>query len=301
MAQTGQLEELQNLIAAHAVPGAPWTTLPGVKALVSTAPSAPFCSIYQPAFGLVVQGAKRSVLNDRLFDYGAGQYLVVSVDLPIMGHVTEATPEKPYLAMSMVLEPATIASLLLEVADRPAAEGAAGIAVSDAPPDLLDSVTRLMRLLDRPGDVPVLLPLLRREIHWRLLNGAQGATIRQIGLADSRLSQVARAIAHIREHFAEPLSMEALAHLAGMSGASFNRHFRAVTAMSPLQFQKQVRLQEARSRLLTSAEDAAAIGFAVGYSSASQFTREYGRLFGAPPARDMSRLRGMPAVERGLA
>lgn len=296
-----QLAELRALIARHAVPGEPATRLPGIRALKATATTAACSTMYQPAFGIVVQGAKRTVLNDRLFDYGAGQYLIVSVELPVIGTVTEASPEAPYLATSMVLDPSIIAGLLLESAERPANESAAGLAVSDAPADLLDSVTRVLRLLDRPEDAPVLLPLLRREIHWRLLNGEHGATIRQIGLADSRLSQVARAIAHIRAHFAEPLAMGDLARLAGMSPASFHRHFRAVTAMSPLQFQKQVRLQEARSRLLTSARDAASIGFSVGYQSASQFTREYGRLFGAPPARDALRLRREPEADRRLA
>ena len=176
-----------------------------------------------------------------------------------------------------------------------------GIAVRDATPDLLDPIIRLLRLLDRPGDMPVLGPMLEREILWRLLTGAQGATVRQIGLADSRLSQVARAIRHIRTRYAETLSMDDLATLAGMSPASFHRHFRAVTTMSPLQYQKQIRLQAARSRLLAEPGDVASIGFEVGYESPSQFSREYARLFGAPPGRDAERLRAVAGLEPDLA
>ena len=259
-------------------------------------------AVYEPAFGLVVQGAKRTVLADKVFRYGAGQYLVVSVELPVIGHVIEASVDQPYLAVSFALKPHAIAALLLETAtsDREPPEPS-GMAVSTASPDLLDPIVRLLRILDRPADLAVLAPMLEREILWRLLNGEQGAIVRQIGLADSRLSQVSRAIRWIREHYAEPLPIETLARIAGMSAPSFHRHFRAVTAMSPLQYQKQIRLQEARARLIAKAEDVATVGFDVGYQSPSQFSREYSRMFGEPPAKDAARLMAMPSREPGLA
>ncbi len=199
------------------------------------------------------------------------------------------------------MKPATIATLLLEMgaSDRPAFEPA-GFGVSDAPTELLESVVRVLRLLDRPRDAAVLGPMLEREILWRLLNGEQGAMVRQIGLADSRLSQVSRAIRWIRLHHAKRLRIEDLAEMAAMSASSFHRHFRAVTTMSPLQYQKLIRLQEARARLLADSEDVAAVGFSVGYESPSQFSREYSRLFGAPPGRDVARLRTVAMPDPSL-
>jgi AraC-like DNA-binding protein len=242
------------------------------------------------------------MLGDKVFEYSAGQYLVVSVDLPIASHVVRASADEPYLAVGMTLRPATIATLLLEVAagDHTPVEPS-GMAVSDATTELLEPVVRLLRLLDRPEDIPVLRPMVEREILWRLLAGEQRAMVRQIGLADSRLSQISHAIGWIRVHYAETFRIEDLARLAAMSVSSFHRHFRAVTAMSPLQYQKQIRLQEARARLLTESEDVAAVGFRVGYDSPSQFSREYSRLFGAPPGRDAARLRTASMLERSVA
>jgi transcriptional regulator GlxA family with amidase domain len=169
--------------------------------------------------------------------------------------------------------------------------------VSKAPGELLDAVVRLLRLLDHPTDVPVLAPLIEREILWRLLCGEQGPMLRQIGLADSRLSQLSHAIRWIRANYAKMLRIEELAQMAAMSVSSFHRHFRAVTSMSPIQYQKQIRLQEARARLLAQSKDVAAVGFAVGYDSPSQFSREYSRVYGAPPGRDAARLRSAPTLE----
>jgi AraC-like DNA-binding protein len=199
----------------------------------------------------------------------------------------------------MILNPATIATLLLETAagDRATVEPL-GIGMSEATPELLDPVVRLLRLLDHPKDVAVLGPMIEREILWRLLAGGQGAMVRQIGLADSRLSQISHALRWLREHYAEALRIEDLARLAAMSVSSFHRHFRAVTAMSPLQYQKQLRLQQARARLLAQPQDVASVGYELGYDSPSQFSREYSRLFGAPPARDVARLRTLSALER---
>ena len=285
------LAEIGSLIARHAAYGSV-AALPGLRLRKTDRPTEPVTGFYQPAFSLVAQGAKQTMLGGRSLRYRAGQYLVISIDVPIFSCVTQASPQQPYLACSLMLRPAAIATLLLETADHGRdTASTAGLAVSEAPPELLDPMLRLLRLLERPDDLPVLGPLLEREILWRLLRGEQGTLLRQIGLADSRLSQIARAVQWIRRHYAEALRVEQLAAVAGMSPSSFHRHFRAVTAMSPLQYQKQIRLQEARARLLASAHNAADVGYAVGYDSPSQFSREYRRLFGAPPGRDMARLR----------
>jgi AraC-like DNA-binding protein len=255
----------------------------------------------EPVLAVVAQGAKRALLGDKVFEYGAGQFLVVSVDLPIAGHVCRASPELPYLCAALTLKPTAIATLLLEMesSERPAIEPP-GLAVSDAPEELLDSVVRMLRLLDRPGDAAVMGPMIEREILWRLLNGEQGSMVRQIGLADSRLSQISRVIRWIRAHPAQPVRIDELAEMAAMSASSFHRHFRAVTTMSPLQYQKLIRLQEARARLLAESADVAAVGFSVGYESPSQFSREYSRLFGAPPGRDLERLRTLAVADPSL-
>ena len=268
--------------------------LPGVRVLASTTPTEPMPGLTDPVFALVVRGRKRTVLNDTMFEYGAGEYLVCSVELPLIAHVIEA----PYLVFGMTLKPTVIAGLLLATATDRDRSDVPGIAVSRAGDDLLDPIVRLLRLLDRPGDVPVLAEAIEREIHWRLITGEQGAMVRQIGLADSRLAQIGRALRWIREHYADLFRIEDAARVAGMSVTSFHRHFRAVTAMSPLQYQKQIRLQEARARLIAAPHDVAAVGFEVGYESASQFSREYRRVFGLPPGQDAARLHAVPEAER---
>ena len=267
--------------------------MPGVWLRASTIETEPLASICEPAFALVAQGKKRTVLGDQVFQYGAGQYLVVSVDLPLVGQVVRASREEPYLALAMTLKPAKIAELLLQAGTRSESAEPRGLAVSRASEELLDPVVRLLRMMDRRSDVAILAPMLEREILWRLLAGEQGATVRAIGLADSRLSHINRTIRWIRAHFAEPLSMDELAQVASMASSTFYRSFRAVTSMSPLQFQKQLRLHEARSRLIAGQRDIAGIGYEVGYGSPSQFSREYFRMFGAPPGKDAERLRAL--------
>ncbi|TCR80760.1 AraC-like DNA-binding protein [Rhizobium sp. BK376] len=283
------------MIGRHIAPGDMTTSLtpvPMLRITRSHITTEPIAHVFEPVLAVVAQGEKRIVLGDRIFSYGIGQYLIVSVDLPVRSHIVSATKEKPFFAIGLTLKPAAIASVLLEVATaEPAAVGLAGIGVSDAPADLLDPILRLVRLLDSPRDIPVLLPGIEREILWRLLNGEQGAIVRQVGFADSRLSQISHSIRWIRTHFAEALSVDDLASQAQMSLSTFHRHFRAVTTMTPIQYQKQVRLQEARARLIADAEDVASVGFSVGYDSPSQFSREYSRFFGSPPGRDAARLR----------
>ena len=296
------LAELQALIARHAREGQPDTALAGVRATISLQPTQPVHHVTRPGFAIVAQGAKETIVGDRLFEYGEGDFIVTSVDLPICARIVRASADRPYLACGLTLEPAAIAALLLETAGSDdEATAPCGYGVRRAPAELVDCGVRLLRLLDQPRDAPVLRPLVEREILWRLLTGEQGGRVRQIGLADSRLAQVSHAIRHIRERYAQALSVDELAALAAMSVSSFHRHFRAVTAMTPIQFQKQIRLQEARARLLAEADDVAAVGFAVGYESASQFSREYSRMFGAPPGRNAARLRQVAPLERSAA
>ncbi|MFG2778920.1 AraC family transcriptional regulator N-terminal domain-containing protein [Streptomyces prunicolor] len=293
MSPNAHLHELRALIDRHASRPRP-LAVDGLLLTRADRPEAPTASLARPVLAIVAQGSKRLTLGDRVHDYGAGQYLVVSVDLPVAGHYTQAGPEKPFLACGLALEPAKIASLLLDTGTTPLPRGTTshGLAVCDASAELLDAAVRLLRLCDRPGDAPVLAPLIEKEILWRLITGEQGALVRQIGLADSQLTHISRAIRWIRDHHTETLRIEDLARLAGMSASPFHRHFRAVTALTPIQYQKRIRLQEARLLLMSSTEDVADIGFAVGYDSASQFSREYRRAFGSPPGQDAVRLRG---------
>lgn len=286
------------MIAQHCVQSRTATAIPRVSLVRSDMPTLPVGVVYQPMLCIVAQGAKRALLGDTIVEYRAGQYLVVSVDLPITGAVVQASPDAPYLAVSLALDPAVLAEMLLTLPGHPPGAAPQGLAVSPAPPDLLDAALRLLRLLDTPAQIPVLAPLVEREILYRLLTGAQAPMLRQIAMAHSRLAHVSRAIGWIRSHFAEPLRIDAVAQQVHMTVSTFHRHFKAVTALSPLQYQKQIRLQEARRLLLAGQADAASIGFAVGYESPSQFSREYARMFGQPPLRDAVRLRSMgPLLE----
>ncbi|MCL6673828.1 AraC family transcriptional regulator [Streptomyces panaciradicis] len=288
------LEELRTLLARHARPD--WTTaVEGVLISKVDRPDPPSPTMSGTVFALIAQGAKRLALGDRVYAYGPGQYLVASVDLPVTGEFLQADPERPALGFGMTLEASAIAELLLQAGPgdipRAGAGVPSGIAVSDAPVPLLDAVVRLLRLLDEPRDRAVLAPLIKREILWRLITGDQGATVRQLGLADSGLSHISRAVRWIREHYTEPFRVEDVARMSGMSPSAFYRNFQAVTAMSPIQFQKQIRLQEARLLLATHPGDVTGVGRRVGYDNPSQFSREYRRQFGAPPSRDATRLR----------
>jgi AraC-like DNA-binding protein len=233
----------------------------------------------------VAQGRKRLALGEQVFEYGAGDYLVVSVDLPVTGHFVEASPTAPCLGVGLELKPEVIAELLLDTAEKPGGP-VRGLTVSRASTELVDAVIRLLRLVDEPEDAPVLAPLVQREILWRLLRSPQGAAVRDIGLADSSLSHVARVIRWIRDHYTEPFRVEDLASMAGMSTSAFHRHFRTVTELTPIQYQKKIRLQEARLRVVGLGEDVTSAGYAVGYDSPSQFSREYRREFGTSPSRD---------------
>ena len=269
----------------HDMPG------PGLAIIRYEQPTDRVPVLHQPALCIIAQGAKLVRLAEEAYRYDSASHLVVSVDLPLTGQVIEASPERPYLCVRLDLEPSLLSDLLLEQPPAPRGESGRGLHLSRSTPELIDAVARLVRLLERPQDIATLAPLIRREIHYRLLTEDQAGVVRQIGAPDSRLAQVNRAINWIRTNFDRPFRMDTLAREAGMSASALHHHFKTVTAMSPLQYQKQIRLQEARRLMLSEARDAQAAGFLVGYESPSQFSREYARLFGAPPARDAARLR----------
>lgn len=292
------MDELRAIVM-HA--GETWT--PTGLPLVSMV-RAEACSnqIYAPMLHLVLQGTKSLSTGGQVLNFGPGSYFLVPVDLPAIGQIDSETPGKPYLALSLTLEPSVIAAMLDALGDKDTAEPAPHFSVATAPPELIDAWLRLMRLKDRPSEAALLAPLVEREILYRVLQGPFGPMLRQIARPDSRLSQVRRALDWIRAHFDEPFRVEPLAATAGMSVAAFYRHFKAITAMTPIQYQKRLRLLKARRLLLFEPRDAAAIGFSVGYESASQFSREYARMYGMPPMRDMARFRTVaPARTSPLA
>jgi len=291
-----QLEELRDLLQRKAGPGRTPTSLGSLALMRSETSSLPAPAFYEPLLCIAVQGAKRLLVGERSLVYDPSRYLVVAVDLPVMACIVEASPEAPYLALTLRLDRLAIAEMLAGLPPMAeAADHGVGLSIGALDADLLDPVLRLARLLDRPQDAPVLAPLAEREILYRLLTGPAGHVLRRMVAQNSRLARIDRAIDWIKCHFNEPMRIESLADIAGMSPASLHRHFKAVTAMSPLQFQKQMRLQEARRRLVSEPLDAGMIGFAVGYESQSQFSREYARLFGAPPSRDAQRVRQLAA------
>lgn len=283
------LAELATLICAHARPD---MTTPIDGLLVSSvADTSPEYSLTEPLLVVMVQGGKRLLLGDRMFEYRAGEILVVTAQLPVSGHFLDCGAAAPALAVGLVLRPPAIAALLLRDTGAPRRPGTqAAMATGEADPGLLDAVLRMVRLLDSPADAAVLGPLIEQEILWRLLRGPHAAVVAQIGSAGSGLAHVNRTIRWIRDNYAEPLRIPELAAMAGMSPSAYHRHFRAVTEMSPLQFQKRIRLQEARALLVAEPGDIAGVGHLVGYDSPTQFSREYRRMFGAPPGRDAARL-----------
>jgi AraC-like DNA-binding protein len=247
------------------------------------------------AFCVIAQGAKELWLSDRRYRYDPAHYLITTESLPVGSRITEASPDRPYLGMVLRLDPAVVGSVMLE-AGRLAPRGKATSTAIDVSPlgaALLDASVRLTRLLDAPEDARVLAPLFIREIIYRLMIGAQGDRLRYLATLGAPVPPVARAIARLRRDFAKPLRMDELARELGMSTSAFHQHFKDVTALSPLQFQKQLRLQEARRLMLGEQLDAASAGYQVGYDDPGYFSRDYKRMFGEPPVRDVQRLREM--------
>lgn len=248
--------------------------------------------VYESMLHLVLQGTKSLSVGDQILHFAPATYFVVPVDLPALGQVSGDAPGETYLALSLALEPAVIAAVLSDLCETDYDGESKSFTVSAAGPELIDAWLRMMRLVDRPPhEAALLAPMIEREILFRVLQGPQGNMLRQIAHPDTRLSQVRRAIDWIRAHFVEPLRVELLAAMAGMSVAAFYRHFRAVTAMTPIQYQKRLRLLKARRQLLFEPHDAASVAFSVGYESPSQFSREYARMFGMPPVRDVARFK----------
>ncbi|WP_257452926.1 AraC family transcriptional regulator [Archangium lipolyticum] len=253
----------------------------------------PLHLVHQPAVCVIAQGSKRVMLGEEVYQYDASRYLVASVDLPVTAQVEQATPRAPYLCFRLDIDPGELADLVLQAGlpASPQRSASRGMFLGQISPVLLEAVQRLVRLLDTPEDIPALAPLAVREILYRLLKSEQGWHLHQIATKESQTQRISKVIGWLKEHFAEPLRIEDVARQVHMSTSSLHHHFKAVTAMSPLQYQKRLRLQEARRLLLSEDVDAATAGFRVGYESPSQFSREYSRMFGAPPARDLRRLR----------
>lgn len=249
--------------------------------------------MHEPSLCLVAQGAKRVVLEKEVYTYDAYHFLITSINLPVVAQVIEASREKPYLGLFLKLNRRSIAEMFINSdipLPRPRQAGRA-IAVSEVTLPLLDAFIRLIDLLDTPEDIPMIAPLVQKEILYRLLVGDQGERLRQMGAAGTQSHQIAQTIDWLKENFTRPLQVEELANFARMSTSTFHRHFRAVTSMSPLQYQKSLRLHEARRLMLTDHLDAASAAFQVGYESHTQFSREYSRMFGAPPLRDIKGIR----------
>ncbi|PZU23958.1 MAG: AraC family transcriptional regulator [Shinella sp.] len=279
-------------IAARHVKGSGDTPTPIGNVILSqrTQPSEPCHGSYRPCLALVLQGKKSVRLGAETIHYGRGDYLVTSLDLPVAWRIAEASEEAPHLCFSMIIDNAMLTDLLKRVdAPRPVRgdDGRRGMAVNAATPEILDAAVRLLRLLDRPEDIAAMAPLLQQEILYRVLTGPDGGRLLNIAIADSCSNRVAKAVAWLKDNFAEPLRIEDLAERVNMSVSSFHHHFKEVTAMTPVQYQKRLRLHEARRLMMVERLDVASAGFSVGYRSPSQFTREYGRLYGLSPARDM--------------
>jgi AraC-like DNA-binding protein len=286
-----QFDELGDLIDRHCRGMIDITAIPRVMLSRSDCLTAAIPAVYQPMVCIVAQGAKRASLGEKVFEYNPANYLITSVALPLSGAVCCATKTEPYLALGLELDCAQLASLAIGMPAPVGVSPNAAIAVHSLNTDLLDPIVRLLRLLDHPQDVSTLAPLIEREILYRLLQGEQSAMLRQIAVPDSRLGQVHRAAQWINQHYAQPFEIAELAADCGMSPSSLHRHFKAVTGVSPLQYQKRIRLQQARHMLVAQQRDVGSIAFSVGYESPSQFSREYARLFGMPPAKDASELR----------
>lgn len=286
-----QLQELRRL-ASQAENRRTETGIPRVAMVQGEIPEHQLAAVYDPMINLILTGSKTMTVGDRTFRYDPATYFVMSVDLPAVGSVHSSAVGDPYLAVSLTLEPAIVANLL---ADQPKPAGgelySSGFSVAPVTPELLDAWLRMLRLMERPNEIAALAPAYEREILFRVLQGPLGWMLRDVATPDTALSRIGIAIQWIRENFAKPLRVDALAEMAALSVSAFHRHFKAVTALSPLQYQKHVRLLHARSLLIAGEGNATSVAFGVGYESPTQFSREYARQFGLPPSKDAARLR----------
>lgn len=289
----GYQEELAERIARAVPMDGTVEAQKGLHLFRSSTPTEPLHGFSRSALCVIAQGSKEVLLGDSRYRYDPAHYLLGTVELPITGQVLEASAERPYLSLLLELDPALVSSVMVEAGHLSSRNqgDVRAIDVSPLDADLLDAVVRLVRLLDSPAEARVLRPLITREIVYRLLMGEQGNRLRHIALLGGHTDRIAEAVERLRRNFNQPLRIESLARELGMSVSGFHHHFKAVTAMSPLQFQKQIRLQEARRLMFGENLDAASAGHRVGYDDASQFSREYKRMFGHPPLRDVERLR----------
>lgn len=288
------LQDMRDRVLRHADSANSASIVPRLNLGTATVPSDPVSIVYDPIVCVVLQGAKQVMIGEQVLRYDVATSFITSLELPASGRIIEATPDRPYAAAGLLIDLDIVAELIADLPETPDRPGA-GFFVMPVTAELLAAWQQLITLLDAPGDVRVLAPLRERELLYRLLCGPHAAVLRQIARGDSRLAQVRRTIQWLRGHFDQAMRIEQLAELAGMSVPSFHRHFKAATAMSPLQYQKSLRLQAAR-RLLAANAEASRAAYSVGYESASQFSREYARMFGAPPSRDAERLRGAAVV-----
>jgi AraC-like DNA-binding protein len=271
------------------------TAIPGLLTVRALGPSGLLHDIFRPLVCLVVQGSKLVTVGSKEFALAAGDSMLITADVPILSRITKATRAMPYYALVLELDLALLAELAAEMKDAFIADPAP-VRVEPTDAEVADAAVRLMQLLDRPASVSMLQRQLVRELHYWLLVGRHGGAIRHLGWPDGHVQRIARAVAILRADYAQPLRVERLAKAARMSPSSFHQHFRAVTSLSPLQFQKQLRLVEARRLMLSEGKSPTIASFAVGYASVSQFSREYSRLFGLPPARDAREARGSTAA-----
>ncbi len=269
------------------------TAVPGLSLFRKIERSEPVTGMYEPSVCLIAQGAKRVRLGDDTFVYDTNHYLYSGLHLPVIAQVIEASREKPYLGLRLTFDYRNITQLMTDSQLPPARTQKTdrGMATGELTSSLVNAFQRLVDLLDEEQDIPILAPVLQREIFYRLLVGEQGVRLRQLAVMGTQSQQVARAVSWLKSNFKKPLRVDELAEMANMGTSTFHHHFRSMTALSPLQYQKQLRLQEARRLMLTEHIDAASAGFQVGYESPSQFSREYTRLYGAPPVRDIMTLR----------
>jgi AraC-like DNA-binding protein len=276
------------------------TAVPGLTLYRKGQPTQPASGMYNPCICLAVQGVKRAVLEGKEYVYDARHYLITPINLPTVVQVVEASREKPYLGLVLDLDLRTIAELMLEsslpLPQTP--QPGHAMATGRVTTELLNAFQRLVDLVDKPRDIPILAPIVKREIFYRMLTGDQGIRLRYMASAGSQGNRIANAIDWLKAHFAEPLRIDDLASQVNMSTSTFHHHFKTLTAMSPLQYQKWLRLNEARRLMLAEDQDATTAAFQVGYESPSQFSREYSRLFGAPPLRDVASLRSMTMSAR---
>jgi AraC-like DNA-binding protein len=275
------------------------TGIPGLLLTRRTAPTAPAAATYEPSLAVVAQGRKQAILAGTTFIFDESRYLLTSLDLPVICNVIEASEDVPYLCFVLKLEMSVVRELLSREEVPQAQSDSPAMATGETTAELLDPCCRLINLLNTPQDIPFLSCLIQREIIYRILRGSAGARLRAIATLGDQSHRTAKAIAWLKANYAKPLRVDDLAQIASMGVSTLHHHFRALTAMSPLQYQKQLRLQTARGRMLVDGLDAASAAFEVGYESASQFNREYSRFFGQPPMRDIRTLRspGAPLLE----